>query len=230
MELRQILRIAKRWLWLGAIPVVVVGLYLAMTFTAPTPSYQVVLRFTTGSAPTATLSEDYDRYYAWLASEYIANGLADLATTSRFAEAIATELASAGIDVSQQAVQGAIATDNAQSVLIVYVTWPDPQQAVALAEAVGRALLDAGPDYYPQMDDIGTVARLADVPVAVQLPASLRAQLLSPALRLAIALAAGAALVVIAHYVDPWVRDRDDLNRAGLQVLATIPRPRRRRA
>jgi capsular polysaccharide biosynthesis protein len=229
MNLKQTLQVAKRWWWLGAIPIIVVGLYVAVTFTPPSGTYQVVLRFTTGSRPTETLSQDYDRYYAWLASEYIANGLADLAQTSDFSEAVAERLAGEGLDLAPQAVQNALVTDNVQSIMVVYLTWPDPVQAVTIAEAIGQELLEAGPAYYPQMDQIGSVARLADTPVAAPLSPSLRAQILGPALRLVIAAAAGLALIILVHYVDPWIREEDELTATGLPVLAVIPRHRRNR-
>jgi len=227
MELKQILRIAWRWWWLGIIPVVVVAAYLALTYQTPATSYQVILRFTAGSEPSPELSPDHDRYYAWLASEYIANGLADLATTSRFSQAVAERLADQQITVPPQAIQGALITDNAQSVLVVYLTWPDPQQAVAIAEAVGTELLESGPGYYPQMDDVGSVARLADIPVAIPLPPSLRAQILGPAIRLVIASAAGIGLICLAHYLDPRVRGAGELQAAGFRVLGSIPRTRK---
>ncbi len=227
MELKQIFRIAWRWWWLGIIPVVVVAAYLALTYQTPATAYQVILRFTTGSEPSPELSPDHDRYYAWLASEYIANGLADLAATSGFSQAVAERLADRQITVSPQAIQGALITDNAQSVLVVYFTWPDPQQAVAIAEAVGTELLESGPGYYPQMDDVGSVARLADIPVAIPLPPSLRAQILGPAIRLVIASATGIGLICLAHYLDPRVREADDLQAAGFRVLGSIPRARK---
>jgi capsular polysaccharide biosynthesis protein len=230
MDIRQVLRVAKRWWWLAVLPVIVVGAHIILTFAPPAPTYQVVLRFTTGSEPVAARSPDYDRYYAWLASEYIANGLADLAVTSRFSERVAAVLADQGLNVPSNALQGAIVTDNAQSVLVVYLTWPDPHQAVTIAATIGQELLDAGPIYYPQMADPGSVARMADTPVAVPLPASLRAQLLAPLLRLAIAAAAGGGLVLLAHYIDPWVRGQEDLSALGLDVLGTIPRRTRWRA
>jgi len=224
MELKKILRIAGRWWWLGLTPVVVVAAYLVTTYQTPATSYQVILRFTTGSEPSPELSPDHDRYYAWLASEYIANGLADLATTSGFNQAVAQRLADQQISVAPQAIQGALVTDNAQSVLVVYLTWPDPQQAVAIAEAVGAELLESGPGYYPQMDNVGSVARLADIPVAIPLPPSLGAQLLGPAIRLAIAAAAGIGLICLTHYLDPRVREAGDLQSTGLRILGSIPR------
>jgi capsular polysaccharide biosynthesis protein len=229
MELKRIFRIAWRWWWLGLTPVVVVAAYLAATYQRPATSYQVILRFTTGSEPSPELSPDHDRYYAWLASEYIANGLADLATTSGFNQAVTQRLADRQITVAPQAIQGALVTDNAQSVLVVHLTWPDPQQAVAIAEAVGAELLESGSDYYPQMDNVGSVARLADIPIAIPLRPSLGAQLLGPAIRMAIAAATGIGLICLTHYLDPRVRETGDLRAAGLRVLGSIPRAGKQR-
>lgn len=232
MDLGRLLRLLRRWWWLGLIPVLIVSGYLAITTQPVVTAYQVVLRFTTGGEPASTLSPDHDRYYAWLSSEYIANALADLAVTSGFSQAVSERLTAQNINIAPQAIQGAIVTDHAQSVLVIYITWSDPDQAVALAQTVGDLLLEQGPNYYPQMDRIGKVAKLADIPVAVALPASLRAQLLVPAVRLFIATVAGVGLILFAHLADPRLREPAELEEIGLPLLATIPRlkrpPRRR--
>ncbi|MGC9522190.1 MAG: hypothetical protein ACP5HG_09985, partial [Anaerolineae bacterium] len=152
MELRDITKILIRWWWLGMIPVLVVIIVLAISYQPPVMPYQVVLRFTAGGEPADRLSPDYDRYYAWLASEYVANGLADLAVTSRFAADVAERLSRDGLEVAPQAIQASIRTDNAQSVMVLYVTWPTAAEAVAIAQAVGDELLEKSPNYYPQMD------------------------------------------------------------------------------
>ena len=224
MELKAILRIVRRWWWLGLLPMLAVAVMLAVTLQPPATAYQVVLRFTAGTQPADELSPDHDRYYAWLASEYVANGLADMAMTSAFSHAVADRLSEQGVDVAAHAIQGAIVTDNAQSVMVVYLTWPDATQAVQVAEAVGAELLASGPAFYPQMDGAGAVARLADRPVAVPLPASLRDQLLQPVIRLAIAAVFGAGLMLAAYVLDPKVRDAADLEPAGLRVVGTIPK------
>jgi capsular polysaccharide biosynthesis protein len=226
MDLIQLLKIAKRWLWLGAIPVVVVALYLGLTYQPPPTTYQVVLRFTAGSEPAADLSPDYDRYYAWLTSEYIANGLADFAQTSHFARGVADRLAERDIIVPPEAVQGALVTDNAQSVAVIYLTWPDPEQAVAVAEAVSAELVEVGPRYFPQMQNVGLVAQQADIARALPMAPGLRTQLLGPALRLALALALGAGLVLLAHFIDPWIHEPADITALNLEVVGIIPRVR----
>jgi hypothetical protein len=227
MDQRQLLKIARRWAWLGALPVIVVALMLAITYQPPPSAYQVVLRFTTGSEPAADLSPDYDRYYAWLTSEYVANGLAVFARTGHFARGAADRLAGNGIHVAPEAIQAALTTDNVQSVLVVYLIWPEAEQAISVAEAISAELLDAGPQYYPQMQGVGLVAHQADIPRATLLAPGLRTQLVGPALRLALAAAMGAALMLAAHFVDPWIREAADVDDQDLRLLGTIPRVRR---
>jgi len=226
VEIRQLLKILLRWWWLALIPVVIVGGYTVLTYRRPGTSYQAVMRFAAGSEPAATLSPDYDRYYAWLSSEYIANALADIALTGTFAENVAVRLADLGLAIDPRAIQGAIASDNVQSVFVIYLTWPDPEQLPHVAGAVSAELTENGVAYFPQLRATGSVARRVDTPTAVAQPPSLRAQLLGPGLRIALALAAGIGLVALAHYCDPMVRERAELEGLGIQVLSSIPKQR----
>lgn len=223
MELRTYAKILLRRWWLVVAPVVVVVVYVVATYAPPATSYRVVMRFSAGTEP-AGLSVDYDRYYPWLTSEYIANGLADVAETGVFAQAIAARLGEAGLDVAPGPIQGAIVTDNAQSILVVYLTWPDPQQIVVLSEAVIQELTQNGGAYYPQLEGLGPVVRLLDAPAPAPLPPSLRAQLMGPAVKVGLALFAGVGLAFLWHYLDPTVREVEELEELGWEVLARIPR------
>jgi len=223
MELRTYAKILLRRWWLVVAPVIVVVIYVVATLAPPTTSYQVVMRYAAGSMPAGT-SLDYDRYYPWLTSEYIANGLADVAQTGVFAQAVADRLGRAGVDATAGAVRGAIVTDNAQSILVVYLTWPDPQQLLALAEAVTEELTQNGSDYFPQLEGIEPAIRLLDPPTPAPLPASLRAQLTGPAIRIAVALFAGLGLAFLWHYLDPTVHEVEELEEMGWEVLARLPR------
>jgi len=42
-------------------------------------------------------------------------------------------------------------------------------------------------------------------------------------LRIAVALAAGLGLALLAEYMDPTVRDRDELETIGLSIIGEIP-------
>ncbi|HQE93043.1 MAG TPA: hypothetical protein PLH19_09415 [Anaerolineae bacterium] len=218
------LKILLRWWWLALIPVVVVVGYIGLTYQQPPTAYQIVMRFTAGGEPAATLSADYDRYYAWLSSEYIANALADVAVTGRFAAAVAARLSDQGLTVAPGDIQRAIVSDNAQSIFFIYLTWPDPEQVTAVAEAVSAELTQNVTAYFPQTRGIGVAAQRVDPPTPVALPPSLRAQLLGPGLRLVLALAVGLGLVALAHYFDPTVHERVEVEQSGIPVLTVVPK------
>ena len=222
MELRQIIKaLIRRW-WLVIAPAMVVLAYTALTYQSPPTVYQVVMRYATGTEP-AGLSVDYDRYYPWLTSEYIANGLADVAETGAFAQAVSHRLGEQGLSIDPAAVRGAIVTDNAQSILVVYLTWPTAEEAPAIAEAVTGELVENSSAYFPQLEDLEPAVRLLDDPAPVPLPPGLRAQLLGPAVRIGLAFAVGVALALVWHYLDPTVREAEELEAMGLPVVGRIP-------
>ena len=225
MELRTYWRIIVRRWWLVVVPAAVVILYVAATYRPPSLTYQVVMRFAAGTGP-AGLSEDYDRYYPWLTSEYIANGLADVAETGVFAQAVAARLGEDGHEIQPGAVQQAIVTDNAQSILVVYLNWPDAEQIIAVAEAVTAELTANGTAYYPQLAGIEPALRRLDTPTPVPLPPGLRAQLMEPGIKVGLALVLGIALALLWHYLDPTLHEPAELEEMGLVVLAEIPRKR----
>lgn len=225
MELRAYARILLRRWWVAVAPVIVVAIFIAVSYAPPPTTYRVVMRFSAGTEP-AGLSLDYDRYYPWLASEYIANGLADVAETGAFAQAVAARLRDVGGEVAAEAIQGAIVTDNAQSILVVYLTWPDAEQIVAVAQAIEDELVANSGAYYPQLEDVEPAVRPLDDPAPAAVPPGLRAQLTEPAIRLGLAVFVGAGLAFLWHYLDPTVHEAEELEELGWEVLVRIPRRR----
>ncbi len=223
MELRLYVKVLLRRWWLVAAPVLVVAIHILATYVPPPPTYQVVMRFAAGTKP-AGLSVDYDRYYPWLASEYVANGLADIARTGAFAQVVAARLAEEGLNVPAGDIQARIASDNAQSIFVIYLTWPDPAQIVVVAEAIAAELTTNGAAYFPQLEDVEPAARLLDTPVPAALAPGLRTQLMGPAVKLGLAFVMGAALAFLWHYLDPTVREAAEVEAMDVKVLAEIPR------
>jgi capsular polysaccharide biosynthesis protein len=223
MELRAYAKILLRRWWLVLAPVAVVIVYVAATYTPPATAYQVVMRFSAGTEP-AGLSLDYDRYYPWVASEYIAKGLADVAETGAFAQAVAARLGERGHDVPAGAVQGAIVTDSAKSILVIYLTWPDPEQIVPVAQAVTEELVNNSAAYYPQLESLQPAVHPLDNPVPARLPPSLRAQLTGPAIKIGLAVFVGVGLAFLWHYLDPTVHEVEELEELGWKVVGRIPR------
>jgi len=223
MELRTYWKILIRRWWLVAAPALIVILYVALRYSPPGPVYQVVMRYAAGTRP-AGLSQDYDRYYPWLTSEYVANGLADVAMTGAFAQAVSSRLAEAGHEIPAGAIHPAIVTDNAQSILVVYLAWPDAEQIVVVADAITAELTGNGAAYFPQLEGVEPGVRLLDAPTPIPLPPGLRAQLMGPAIKIGLALVVGIALAFLWHYLDPTVREATELEDLGLSVLVKIPR------
>jgi len=221
MELRAYANILLRRWWLVVTPLIVVVVYVAVTYAPPPTPYRVVMRFSAGTEP-AGLSLDYDRYYPWLTSEYIANGLADVAETGVFAQAVTERLEE--LDVGPGAVQGAIVTDNAQSILVVYLTWRDPDEAVVIADAVTEELIENSAAYYPQLQGLRPAVHRLDQPVPVPMPPGLQVQLMGPAVKVGLALFVGVGLAFLWHYLDPTVHDVRTVEEMGMRVLARIPR------
>jgi capsular polysaccharide biosynthesis protein len=250
MELREYWRILVRRWWLALLPALFVAAYTLLTYDRPPTVYQAHMNFAAGLPPEPrTESFAYDGYYAWLTSEYIANSLADIARRERFAAAVSARLAQDGVlmpdgsPIPSGAIQGAIASDNAQSVFVIYVTWGDPDTLLAIADAVTLELTENTGAYFPQLtgpalratqqsdssqgeERVPTVppARRVDDPVPVALPPSLRNQLTGPVVRMALGLAVGLGLVFLLHYLDPTIRERAELEALGYEVLAEIPR------
>lgn len=229
MELKQLWKVARRWWWLMVLPLLVVGAYSLVTYRAPAPSYALTLRFTAGQ-PTALSAEPaYARnYYDWLTSEYIVGALKDWVRTGAFAEAVSARLAADGLTITPAAVAGTIvASDNARSLLLLYLSGSEPAQMTAIAGALITVLQEQNADALPSLGGQPAVVTALDplegghVPVAA--PPSLRSRLDLP-LRLALALAAGVALALAAHYFDPTVREKAELEKLGLHVVAEIPR------
>jgi capsular polysaccharide biosynthesis protein len=220
MELRLYWKVLLRRWWLVVVPVLVVAIYTAATYTPPGPVYQVTMRFAAGTKPEG-LSEDYDRYYPWLTSEYVANGLADAARTGAFAEAVAARLEDPSL---AGAIQGAIVTDSAQSIMVVYLTWPDAAQIIDVADAITAELTQNGAAYFPQLTGVEPAVRRLDTPSPIALAPGLRTQLMGPAVKIGLAAGTGVALALLWHYLDPTVREAKELEELGLPVLAEIPR------
>lgn len=132
-------------------------------------------------------------------------------------------MAQSGIAVPAPAIQGALATDNARSMLLVSLTYGDSSALAAMMEAVITVLTEQNASALPQLG--GETAVLVQLdPINInQIPTGIRSQLDLP-LRVAIALAAGFGLAMLAEYLDPTLRERREIEAIGLPVLGEIPK------
>lgn len=224
MELRQLWKIIRRRWVLALIPAVVVLALGVATWRPAPPAYNAGVRFVVGQQPGAAAAEfDEQRYYNWLTSEYIVNGLTDWVRGGKFAEMVSKRLATQGIDIPAGAIQGGLAVDNARSMLTISLTAGDATQLEQMLGGVIAVLTEDNAGALPQLGGENALLTQLDEPVVNPISAGIRSQLDLP-LRVALALAAGLGLALLAHYLDPTVRDREEVARAGLSILAEIPK------
>lgn len=228
MELRQYWTILRRRWAIVLIPAVVVLIAGLATWRPAPPAYNAGVRFIVGQPPGAAASAaDEQRYYNWLTSEYIVNGLTDWVRGGKFAETVSARLATQGLEVPAGAIQGGLAADNARSMLTISLTAGDPELLAQMLEGVISVLTEDNAAALPQLGGENAILTQLDEPVVNPISAGIRSQLDLP-LRVILALVAGLALALLAHYLDPTIRDRDEVARAGLPVIAEIPKEKRR--
>jgi capsular polysaccharide biosynthesis protein len=228
MELSQLWNILRRRWALALIPAVIVLIAGLATWRPAPPAYNAGVRFIVGQPPGAAAADaDEQRYYNWLTSEYIVNGLTDWVRGGKFAEAVSKRLATQGIDIPAGAIQGGLAADNARSMLTISLTAGDATQLEQMLDGVIAVLTEDNATALPQLGGETAVLTQLDEPVVNTLSAGIRSQLDLP-LRVALALVAGLGLALLAHYIDPTIRDREEVARAGLPLMAEIPREKRK--
>ena len=163
MELKQLWAVIVRRWWLIALPALVALILtlpsLRQVFSAP-PGYAVTIRFTASQVPSADSANTFQdqSYIPWLASEYAVNNLATWMRTESFAQEIADELAKQNVTLDPKAIQAAIASDSARSIMTLSVSWPDPDQIQAIGKAAIDVLQNRSQAYFPQFaaQDNGT--------------------------------------------------------------------------
>jgi capsular polysaccharide biosynthesis protein len=227
MELREYWHIIRRRWWLPVGLAVAVGL-LTVVMQQPwlprSPSYTASMRFNVGVQP-QRLSDayTYDRYYTMLTSEYLVDDMGEIVRSQRFAEAVSRRLADQGIAVPPGVIGASTQPGKLHRILTVNVAWGDAGQLKAVAEAVAATVTEGSAEFFSQFSAEEADIRLIDPPVITQVGRSAREQLDLP-LRIALALAAGAALAFLLHYLDDYVRERSDLEKLDIVVLGEVPR------
>ncbi len=228
MELKQLWAVLVRRWWLIVLPALVALVLtlpsLRQVFSAP-PSYQVTVRFTASQIPSADSGNNFQdqSYIPWLASEYAVNNLATWMRTQSFAQEIADELAKQGSTFDPAAIQGAIATDSARSIMTLIISWPDADQIQAIGKAAIDVLQNRSQAYFPQFAAQKVVITPQDSVTPVPVSASLTTRF-SPLVRVGVGLLVGLALAFLVEYLDPTIRGRMEIEALNLPIIAEIPR------
>jgi capsular polysaccharide biosynthesis protein len=211
--------IAKRW-WLPVILVATVGLVTGLTYRRPPQLYTTTFKLNVGLAPAAQSgsSDDSSPLDTWRASEYLMDDLSAAVRGSDYARRVAQRLDSEGINLA-----GAFSSATDHRVLSVSITWSDPDQLSLIANAAIAVLEQEAADLVGPLGESKPVLPLIDPPVIVPVGRSLKDKLDIP-IRLGLALVAGIAGTYLLDYLDTSIRDRDEVERMGIPILAEIPK------
>lgn len=215
----------RRW-WLIVIPAAVVIVVSALTYSPPPPAgYNVGMNFIVSQTPaTQAQNPDENRYYNWLTSEYIVNGLTDWAVGGEFKTAVSTHLSTQGIDAPPHTFN--VVADNVRSKLQLSIQHGNAETLAQIMNAAMVVLTEQNAAALPQLGGDTAVIIPVDQPVVTPIPGSFRSQLDIP-LRIALALIAGVGLALLAEYLNTAVRSREEVEDLGLPVLGEIPKGRK---
>lgn len=223
MELKQYAHIIWKRVWIPVLLVAVVAVVTLLTAQTPPPSYGMAIRFSVGVTPQAAADEyNYDGYYAWVSSEYLADNLTELVSSQEFANDVNAHLEEMSSPVRIPA--GMIAAETKHRIIRLNMTWGSSEELETIGPAVARAMEENSIEYFPQSSETSTTITVIDTAGPfVANPPSLRQRLDLP-LRLMLALAAGIGLTFLLDYLDDSVRGKTDLEAMGITVLAEVPK------
>jgi len=224
MELRRYWKIIKRRWLLIIIPVVVVAVLTVATYQAPPTYYNVGMHYLVSQEPsTEADNADEQRYYNWLTSEYIVNGLTDWVKGGEFATAVSAKLAEQGWEIPAGSIQGSLAVDNVRSKLEISLSNPDPEALAVMMDAVTDVVQEQNAAALPQLGGETAVVVPLSEPVVNQISAGIRSQLDLP-VRILVALIAGIGLALLVEYLDPTIREPHELETIGFTIMGEIPK------
>jgi capsular polysaccharide biosynthesis protein len=224
-EIRWFFRtLLRRW-YLVLIPVVVVGGYVFYTLLTTPPAqssgFTTVIRFSAAQSIDALPDREGDFQDVWLSSELTVKALTSWAQTTSFKSEVAARAAESGVTFEPNAL--ATAADHERSVGQLFISWNNASELEIIAAAALDVLREDSQTYFPQFgDQPAQVTVLDDIRVNPNPPPIV--DRFEPLVQVALAVLVGVGLAFLAEYMDPTVRYRDELERSGFEVIASIPR------
>ncbi|MFN8531240.1 MAG: hypothetical protein U0670_21775 [Anaerolineae bacterium] len=224
MELIQFARIFLRRWWLIAIPVAITAALAipALLNRAPaTGGFSTRITYSAAPNYDAIPRTDGDYQDIWLSSELAVNAFTDWVRGGAFKDEIAAALA--GENLTIDPAQLGISADNARSVGRLYLSYPDAEALQSISDAAITVMRTRSQDYFPQLGGApANVTVLDQAPISAAPPPV--TDRLGPFLRIGLGLLAGLGLALLAHYLDPSLRRREDFDALHIPLLSSIPK------
>lgn len=220
MELLTVSRILLRRWWLVLIPVVITAVLAVPDFLnrrATSGGFSASLQYTAFQSMSA-IPRDGDYQDIWLSSELTVNAFTDWVHGSSFKQEIAARLGG-NVDVSVLTIRA----DNGRSLGVITFEHPDAVQLETIVTTAIEVMQTRSAEYFGQLGGEPAQVTILDRSTVVPAAPPLTDRF-APFVRIGLGLLAGIGLAFLAHYLDPIVRRREEIETLGLPVIATIPK------
>lgn len=222
MELREYARILWKRAWMIAALTVLAGV-ISFFLSPAREGYEATLRVAIGVQPEEPRQNyyQYDRYYAFLASEYLADDFGEVVKSRAFLQDVQQELGNTTLPLGS--IFGERGARKTHRLLTLTVTGRGPDEAQNIADAVVRVMENKGNQYLAQLGSDRAVVRVVDPPQVYPAVRGLRV-LLDVGLRTGLGFLTGLALALLLEYLDNTLRGRQEVEGSlGLAVLGELP-------
>lgn len=221
-EIALLLRWIRRWWWLMLLPAVVVGGLVAPQILAneqpAAGGFRAEFRYSAAQESSNLETREGDYQDVWLASEFLVNAFTDVVQGSAFRDDLR-----AAVDDPSIVDNLSIAADNNRSIGVVFLGHPAEEALRELANAAVTVLQTQNADYFPHLGGESATVTIIDAPVVRPAPPSVPG-ILEPLLQIGVAFFVGIVLALLAAYFDQGIRNTEDLQLAGFDVLGVIPK------
>jgi capsular polysaccharide biosynthesis protein len=177
-------------------------------------------------SPVSSLYYDYDRYYNWLASEYLIDDITQIVRGNVFLSDVVKQPWAQQLGLSPDALAGAVAVERTHRILTISATWNDAAVAVQLANGIADNLAANRMKYFGRSgtDD----AAVAVVQRAEGASENALRKVLELAIKVVGVVVLGVGVAMLADYLDDSFKTAADVEGAlGLRVLSQVPPDRR---
>lgn len=235
MQLLEYWSIIRRRLWLiGLLGLTVAAVSAFLAFRGPNAwcsKLQLLISFSPEvqatsprfGVPDPVRYDSYYYYYAFVASEYLADDLSEVLKSDAFARDVVAEL---GHSIEPGLIVASTRTKKTHRTIDVSICGADRNAILEVGEAYERTLNTKMRDYFGQLQASNATARVINS-ASLSRGSSTMGILADVLLRTVLGLALGVALAFLLDFLDQTLRDRGDAERVlGLPILAEVPRAR----
>lgn len=228
MELKAYWAVIRRHLWVAiGLPLVVLIISLGLkVLNGPAPLlYRATTSLLIDVPPLpAEPGMGFDpRESAAQAAEFLVDDFSQFVTRDAFAELVSQRLAGQGIDVPAGAISASESSETRHRIVTLWVTWPDAEEARAIARAAGEVAQTGIDRYFARSGVVSVVGHARVEPLAPPL----RRQLDLP-LRVLLGVLAGLGFAFLLDYLDDSVRTAEEAEvLLGVPVMGEIPAEKR---